>query len=155
MADISVTGLSNVCTRMFRRSGVACGEDSTERMPINVDDFKLVSESVASNDSGIGDCDWEVDPETGLKVISLEQVACHCTMEDGWMVIYDKVYEVTGYLERGSHPGGEDVMLEYLGYDATMAFRGVGHSKGALRMLEKYVIGILPRDERLHFRSDY
>ena len=86
-----------------------------------------------------------------MEVISLEEVSYHFTREDGWMVIYDKVYEVTEYLERGSHPGGEDVMLEYLGYDATMAFRGVGHSKGALRMLEKYVIGILPEVERLHF----
>ena len=71
------------------------------------------------------------------------------------MVIYDKVYDVTEYLERGSHPGGEDVMMEYLGYDATMAFRGVGHSKGALRILEKYVVGILPVDERLNFRPDF
>ena len=67
------------------------------------------------------------------------------------MVIYDKVYDVTEYLERGRHPGGEDVMMEYLGYDATMAFRGVGHSKGVIIMLEKYLVGILPADERLCF----
>ena len=102
-----------------------------------------------SVDSGIGD--WEIDPETGLEVISLEEVSYHCTMEDGWMVTYDKVYEVTEFLRMGSHPGGEDVMMEYLGYDGTMAFRGVGHSRGALMMLEKYVVGILPREERLNF----
>eukprot|EP00090_Calanus_glacialis_P009320 TRINITY_DN17712_c0_g1_i1.p1 TRINITY_DN17712_c0_g1~~TRINITY_DN17712_c0_g1_i1.p1 ORF type:complete len:165 (-),score=59.03 TRINITY_DN17712_c0_g1_i1:84-578(-) len=119
------------------------------------DFFKFRSDSVASCDIGIGDCDLEVDPETGLEVISLDEVSYHCTMEDGWMVIYDKVYDVTEYLERGSHPGGEDVMMEYLGYDATMAFRGVGHSKGALRILEKYVVGILPVDERLNFRPDF
>ena len=106
-----------------------------------------------SVDSGTGD--YEVDLETGLEVISLDEVSYHCTIEDGWMVIYDKVYDVTEYLEGGRHPGGEDVMMEYLGYDATMAFRGVGHSKGALRMLEKYVVGILPVDERLNFRSDF
>ena len=105
---------------------------------------RLRNDSLMSNDSGfLEDCDftYEQDPDTGL--------------EDVWMVIYDKVYDVTEYLERGSHPGGEDVMMEYLGYDATMAFRGVGHSKGALRMLEKYVVGILPVDERLNFRSDF
>ena len=35
------------------------------------------------------------------------------------------------------------------GYDATVAFRGVGHSKAAFRTLNKYCIGILPEHERL------
>ena len=95
----------------------------------------------------------EVDLETGLEVISLKEVSMHCTMEDGWMVIYDKVYEVTEYLMK--HPGGEDVMMEYLGYDATMAFRGVGHSRGVSRVLEKYLVGILPMDERLGLAADF
>ena len=87
-------------------------------------------------------------------MISLGEVSYHCTMEYGWMVIYDKVYDVTEYLERGRHPGGEDVMIEYLGYDATMAFRGVGHSRGVSRVLEKYLVGILPRNERLGLAAD-
>jgi cytochrome b involved in lipid metabolism len=122
-------------------------EKSNQVASIEPDSDQPVRDRSGSVDSGIGD--WEVDPETGLEVISLDEVSYHCTMEDGWMVIYDKVYEVTEYLMK--HPGGEDVMMEYLGYDATMAFRGVGHSKGALRMLEKYVVGILPMDERLCF----
>ena len=93
--------------------------------------------------------DDTTDPETGLRVISLDEVADHCTMEDGWMVVYDRVYEVTEVLRR--HPGGEEVMAEYLGYDATMAFRGVGHSKAATRMLQPCLIGILPVNERLDF----
>ena len=112
-------------------------------------------DTLFSTDSGfVDDCDFssELDIETGLEVISLEEVSYHCTRKDGWMVVYDKVYDVTEYLEKDSHPGGEDVMLEYLGYDATMAFRGVGHSRGALRMLEKYLVGILPQDERLNFK---
>ena len=62
-------------------------------------------------------------------------MALHDSREDGWTVIYDKVYDVTGFLSL--HPGGEDVILEYLGYDATLAFRGVGHSKAAVRMLKR------------------
>ena len=95
--------------------------------------------------------DERTDPCTGLRVISLDEVADHCTMEDGWMVVYDRVYEVTEVLRR--HPGGEEVMAEYLGYDATMAFRGVGHSKAATRMLQPCLIGILPANERLNFYS--
>jgi len=120
---------------------------------------KLKHELIGSVDSGVGvwgesskniDGSQEIlDEETGLKIIGLEEVANHDFREDGWMVVYDKVYDVTSFL--GRHPGGEDVLLEYLGYDATMAFRGVGHSAAAYRMMEKYVIGILPKDERLNF----
>ena len=43
----------------------------------------------------------------------------------------------------------QKVMAEYLGYDATFAFRGVGHSEDAAEMLEEFLIGILPAHERL------
>merc|ERR1712048_105632 len=114
-------------------------------------------DTLLSSDSGI---DYEIpdfptgrDEETGLDFINLEEVSYHNVMEDAWMVVYDKVYEMTEYLESNRHPGGQDVILEYLGYDATLAFRGVGHSKPAMKMLEKYCIGILPHDERLNFSS--
>ena len=126
-----------------------------ENISHNTTDFyndKTRNDSVASTDSGIGDCDLEVDIETGLEVISLEEVSYHDTKEDGWLVIFDKVYQVTEYLMK--HPGGEDVMMEYLGYDATLAFRGVGHSRGALRILERYLVGILPKGERLCMVQD-
>ena len=129
----------------------------------NSDDKVLVRErsySLASTDSGF-DRDLESldistgrDEETGLDLISLDEVGLHNMREDAWLVVYDKVYEMTEYLESSRHPGGEDVILEYLGYDATLAFRGVGHSKGALRVLDKFCIGILPRDERLNFSSE-
>merc|ERR1711875_49017 len=111
-------------------------------------------DTLDSVDSGFeDDCGFSpgIDPETGLEVISLEEVSYHCTMEDGWMVIFDKVYDVTYCQEGYKHPGGLDVMMEYLGYDATMAFRGVGHSKAALKTLEMFLIGILPPGERLNF----
>jgi len=44
-------------------------------------------------------------------------------------------------------------MEEYVGYDASIAFRGVGHSADALEMLSECLIGILPEEERL-FRED-
>merc|ERR1712110_640840 len=88
-------------------------------------------DTILSSDSGIDS--YEIpdfptgrDEETGLDFINLEEVSYHNVMEDAWMVVYDKVYEMT----------------EYLGYDATLAFRGVGPSKPALKILEKYCIGI-------------
>jgi len=90
----------------------------------------------------------KTDPDTDLALISLDEVSEHSSQADGWMVLYDRVYNVTAFLRE--HPGGEEVMAEYLGYDATFAFRGVGHSRDAVEMLEEFLIGILPFQERLH-----
>ena len=47
-----------------------------------------------------------------------------------------------------------DVMHEYLGLDATVAFQGVGHSQDAIEMMEEYLIGILPRSERAYYSGN-
>lgn len=46
------------------------------------------------------------------------------------------------------HPGDKDVILEYAGFDATIAFRG--HSHYALMSLKSYEIGELPEKECLY-----
>ncbi len=68
------------------------------------------------------------------------------------MSIYDHVYDLTTFLME--HPGGEDVLREYLGFDGTVAFRSVGHSTDALEMLNDYLIGILPKRERIWENRD-
>ena len=47
------------------------------------------------------------------------------------------------------HPGGAEVLMENGGRDASNQFRSVGHSEAALKMLDKYLVGILPKDERM------
>ncbi|NWQ80478.1 CYB5B protein, partial [Columbina picui] len=39
------------------------------------------------------------------------------------------------------HPGGEEVLLEQAGRDATESFEDVGHSTDAREMLKQYYIG--------------
>jgi cytochrome b involved in lipid metabolism len=137
----------------------AKGDMEVKELDIEIDE-KMMSRR-ATIDSGIG-ADFDAyfpveaereeqhtDPETGLQLIGLDEVRDHCSPSDGWMVLYDRVYDVTGLLR--SHPGGEEVMAEYLGYDGTMAFRGVGHSKAASRALQGCLVGILPKGERLNF----
>ena len=46
------------------------------------------------------------------------------------------------------HPGGAEVLMENGGRDASNQFRSVGHSDAALKMLDAYLVGILPEDER-------
>lgn len=41
------------------------------------------------------------------------------------------------------HPGGEEVLIENGGDDATGAFEDVGHSEDARLMLDKYLVGTL------------
>lgn len=82
-----------------------------------------------------------------LPVISLSEVAWHDTADNCWLAIEDFVYDCTEFLD--SHPGGADVLLEYAGRDATLAFIGTGHSHAARKSLERYLIGELPPVERI------
>lgn len=46
------------------------------------------------------------------------------------------------------HPGGEEVLLEQAGKEATEAFEDVGHSSDARDLMKKYKIGELIESER-------
>ncbi|VDH91652.1 cytochrome b5-like [Mytilus galloprovincialis] len=62
------------------------------------------------------------------------------------IIIHDNVYDVSKFLEE--HPGGEEVLLEQSGRDATEAFEDVGHSTDARDLMKDYVIGTLHEDDR-------
>lgn len=42
------------------------------------------------------------------------------------------------------HPGGEEVLMEQAGKDATESFEDVGHSTDARELMQNYLIGNLP-----------
>lgn len=48
------------------------------------------------------------------------------------------------------HPGGEEILLENAGRDATLAFRGIGHDVAMLQTLERCFLGVLPESERIY-----
>ena len=131
--------------------------DNTEELDNEsfTDDVQEMRNRSCSVDSGFYDdiaIDDAVYDEADEVFISLDEVMLHNTPDDAWIAVYDSIYDITNYIEDGVHPGGEDVLLEYLGYDATMAFRSVGHSKAALKILDSYKIGCLPLNERLNFK---
>ncbi|XP_022235990.1 cytochrome b5-like, partial [Limulus polyphemus] len=72
---------------------------------------------------------------------TLADVYEHCMPNDCWLIINDKVYDVTEFLKE--HPGGEEIILEYAGRDATLPFYGTGHSSDTVREMEKYWIGLI------------
>jgi len=64
-----------------------------------------------------------------------------------WTVIHDKVYDITNFLDE--HPGGEEILIENAGIDASESFEDVGHSSDAREMLAEYLIGELHEDDRV------
>ncbi|KAK6349018.1 hypothetical protein TWF730_009778 [Orbilia blumenaviensis] len=82
---------------------------------------------------------------TETKEYTYADVAAHDTKESMYVVIDDKVYDVSKFVDE--HPGGEEVMLDVAGQDGTEAFEDVGHSDEAREILSKYLIGDLKRSE--------
>ncbi|KAK2854036.1 hypothetical protein Q5P01_006697 [Channa striata] len=84
--------------------------------------------------------------ERVVKYYTFEEIRVHNLSNDTWIVIHDKVYDITRFLEE--HPGGEEVLLEQAGADATESFEDVGHSTDAREMLQQYYIGELHMNDR-------
>ncbi|CAK7265784.1 hypothetical protein SEPCBS57363_001761 [Sporothrix epigloea] len=78
-----------------------------------------------------------------VKEYTYQDVAEHNTNSDLFMVIHDKVYDVTKFIDE--HPGGEEVLLDVGGQDATEAFEDVGHSDEARETMEQMFAGNLKR----------
>lgn len=76
-----------------------------------------------------------------LKKIEASEVAKHTTRDDLYIVIDKMVYNVSCFINE--HPGGEEVLLDVAGQDATDAFEDVGHSDEARDILKKLVVGKL------------
>ncbi|KAH8555156.1 cytochrome b5-like heme/steroid binding domain-containing protein [Umbelopsis sp. PMI_123] len=74
-----------------------------------------------------------------MSSFTYEQVAEHNTKSDLYMIIHNKVYNISEFVDE--HPGGEEVLLDEGAKDATEAFEDVGHSDEARELLEKYFIG--------------
>ncbi|XP_042776694.1 cytochrome b5 type B isoform X2 [Panthera tigris] len=83
--------------------------------------------------------------ETSVTYYRLEEVAKHNSMKEIWLVIHGRVYDITRFLNE--HPGGEEVLMEQAGADASESFEDVGHSSDAREMLKQYYIGdVHPND---------
>ncbi|GES63729.1 cytochrome b5 [Aspergillus terreus] len=77
------------------------------------------------------------------KELTFAEVAGHNTKKDLYMVVHDKVYDCSSFVDE--HPGGEEVLLDVAGQDATEAFEDVGHSDEAREILDGLFVGNLKR----------
>ncbi|RMZ82174.1 hypothetical protein DV738_g1714, partial [Chaetothyriales sp. CBS 135597] len=80
-------------------------------------------------------------PSSGPKEFTSEEVATHSTKKDLWFIVHGKVYDSTAFADE--HPGGEEVLIDVGGQDATEAFEDVGHSDEAREILEAMLVGNL------------
>jgi len=78
------------------------------------------------------------------KLFTIEEIKKHNSEEDCWIIVHDKVYDATEYLEL--HPGGADSILINAGEDSTEDFDAI-HSLKARKMLDKYYIGDVQKSE--------
>jgi len=77
---------------------------------------------------------------------TLAQVKEHNKSSDLWIIIHDRVYNLTRFLSE--HPGGREVLEEVAGKNATKAFDDIGHSKDAIAQMKQYCIGEISDAER-------
>jgi len=84
------------------------------------------------------------------KIYKLSEVAEHNKSKGDsksiWVVIHDKVYDITKFMDE--HPGGEEILIENAGKDATENFEDVGHSSDAREMLDSYYVGEIHDDDK-------
>lgn len=91
----------------------------------------------------------QTQAKTNINQSELTQtsVSKHISSSDCWLIIKDKVYDVSTYIN--SHPGGSEAITSYCGKDATIAFETKGgsgsHSSNAYSILDGYYIGDLTK----------
>ncbi|ANZ74662.1 BA75_00719T0 [Komagataella pastoris] len=82
---------------------------------------------------------------TPNRTYKLKEVSKHMSSEDMWMIVHNKVYNVSPILS--SHPGGSEVLFDCAGVDATLAFEDVSHSHFAWEMMEDLYVGDLAPED--------
>jgi fatty acid desaturase len=73
------------------------------------------------------------------------EVARHARPNDMWVIVDDKVYDVTTWSR--DHPGGKDILFTQAGRDATDIFYNMHHAD-SIEMLPNFFIGELEDSER-------
>uniref|UniRef100_G3UJR3 Cytochrome b5 n=1 Tax=Loxodonta africana TaxID=9785 RepID=G3UJR3_LOXAF len=79
--------------------------------------------------------------DKAVKYYTLDEIKEHNHNKSTWIILHHKVYDVTKFLNE--HPGGEEVLREQAGGDATENFEDVGHSTDAREMSKTFIVGEL------------
>nr|XP_043621552.1 cytochrome B5-like protein [Erigeron canadensis] len=77
-----------------------------------------------------------------VKAYNKAEISLHNKRTDCWIIIKEKVYDVTPYVEE--HPGG-DAILSHAGDDSTEGFFGPQHATRVFDMIDDFYIGELEK----------
>ncbi len=55
------------------------------------------------------------------------------------VILHGKVYDLSEFAAH--HPGGEEMIVEHKGIDATEDYESIGHPSSALKKVQKYLVG--------------
>jgi cytochrome b involved in lipid metabolism len=78
--------------------------------------------------------------QTTNVILNIAEVNKHSSINDCWMIISGKVYDLTSYI-KSFHPGGAQTILPYCGQDGTNGF--ATKDGFAYNQLTNYLIGDL------------
>lgn len=100
-----------------------------------------------TDDNEENDTDNKFANVTKTRIITRKEVAEHCEIDDLWVIIDNKVYDLTKFVP--NHPGGEKAIAKHAGGDATKGFYGIQHPERTFFEIEDYLIGAVPEKERM------
>jgi cytochrome-b5 reductase len=112
--------------------------DLSKRQKVPFADGKSQNEFIRMNETNKNPLGKPVE----LKLYTLEEVKQHKTVDDCWMILNGKVYDVTKYIP--FHPGGKKMMAA-AGKDGTELYNKYHPWVNANFLLEKYHIGFVKR----------
>ena len=87
----------------------------------------------------------EAPAKRALPKYTLAEVAKHCTRDDAWIIIDERVYDVTRFIDR--HPGGVGPVVNLAGKDCTDVFANYHAARIYKQMLPGFLIGEMEEGE--------
>ncbi|GBG24788.1 Succinate dehydrogenase ubiquinone flavoprotein subunit, mitochondrial [Hondaea fermentalgiana] len=142
--DLHVDPSSNSVTVSW--GGKKGGASSNSEIPEDDGPKELDPNSAFYEQGGdSGSSSASAAPKT--QAYTMDEIAKHTTKDDCWVILNDKVYDVTEFLE--NHPGGAKAILLYGGKDATEAFDMLHKPEIIPKYAAEYEIGTVAPNSKL------
>eukprot|EP01080_Neovahlkampfia_damariscottae_P002475 gene2475-3184_t len=113
------------------------GDDITEEF-FDIEEYVELFKEIEELQIGIVPLNEKMKRKRKIKNYTKEQVLKHNSYEDAWLIIENKIYDVTEYTPE--HPGG-DLILTKVGQDSTVDYLEAKHPSYVSDMLEDFYIG--------------